>query len=261
MDSKKDQWNPCNYAETGSFVPQLTEGVLSLLALQQNDTLLDLGCGDGILTKRLEQLCSHVKGVDSSQSMIDAARTLGCKDVEVVDGQQLSSWAEQTGQIERYDKVFSNAALHWMKDQKSVIAGVAKCLKPGGAFVAEMGGFLNCGEVHTALISALNKRGYNGQSLSPWYFPTPSQQKRLLEEQGFTVEHIQLVPRPTPIPTSVGDWVETFGFTFLEPLTISERQEVKKEVEEHLRPSFFDPQEGWYVMYVRLRFIAVKGNK
>ena len=45
----------------------------------------------------------------------------------------------------KFDAAFSNAALHWCKrDPLGVLTSVRKVLKPGGRFIVEMGGFLNC---------------------------------------------------------------------------------------------------------------------
>jgi len=157
---------------------------------------------------------------------------------------------------------FSNAAMHWMKrDPSKVIAGARRCLKPGGRFVSEMGGYLNIAEVHGALISALNRRGYDGLAASPWYFPSPQHYKALLEKDGFTVKHISLNPRPTTLPTDLRGWLNTFGFQFLSVLkSDEEREAVKDEIVEQLRPTNVREDGTWTVMYVRLRFVAVLEN-
>jgi SAM-dependent methyltransferase len=47
--------------------------------------------------------------------------------------------------VEKFDAVFTNAALHWCKDNpKGVLESVKKVLKKGGRFTGEMGGFMNC---------------------------------------------------------------------------------------------------------------------
>lgn len=49
-----------------------------------------------------------------------------------------------------FDAAFSNAALHWCKrNPAGVLESLKRALKPGGRFVCEMGGFMNCiGEGH-----------------------------------------------------------------------------------------------------------------
>ena len=114
-------------------------------------------------------------------------------------------------------------------------------------------------EVHTGLITALNRRGYDGKALSPWYFPSEIEYAKLLEENGFNVDSVELVPRMTQLNTDVAGWLTTFGFSFLQALkTEEERQEVISEIMEHLRPGYQREDGKWFIMYVRLRVIAHK---
>lgn len=48
-------WSARDYATNGGFVPALGANVLALLAPQNGEEILDLGCGDGVLTKQLAQ--------------------------------------------------------------------------------------------------------------------------------------------------------------------------------------------------------------
>ncbi|ORX81067.1 methyltransferase [Basidiobolus meristosporus CBS 931.73] len=247
-------WSPSNYATHANFVPNLTVDVVKLLQPSSEWSILDLGCGDGVLTKKLEGICNKVVGVDSSPEMIEAAKQLGCQDARVVDGHELDPAQFE----EKFDAVFSNAALHWMKkDPAAVIRGVRDVLKPNGRFVGEMGGHLNCHELHSALIHAVNKRGQNGVELSPWFFPTVEEYAELLEANGFKVEHIELVPRITPLPTDVGGWVRTFGGSFFKPFDRETQEEMIQEVMDFLKPVCYR-QNQWSVMYVRLRFVAFR---
>ncbi|RUS24313.1 S-adenosyl-L-methionine-dependent methyltransferase [Jimgerdemannia flammicorona] len=258
-----DAWSPTKYQINADFVPLLGGSVMfDMLAVQPHERVLDLGCGDGVLTKKLESLCARVIGVDASPAMIEAARDqVGCSDVRVVDGHDLREWferAEKEEGLEKFDAVFSNAALHWMKkNPRKVVEGVKRILKPGGRFVAECGGFMNVGEIHVALITALNRRGFDGKALSPWYFPSAESYSDLLASVGFTVKHISLNPRPTELTTDVAGWIETFGFSFLSVLKPQDREAVIQEVVEHLRPGYQREDGKWFVMYVRLRVVAV----
>ena len=111
-------WDPQSYARSARFVADLGMPVVELLNPQPGERILDLGCGDGALTKKLVALGCLVVGVDGSAEQIEAARKRGL-DAHVVDGQALSYDNE-------FDAVFSNAALHWMKHSDAVISwGVA----------------------------------------------------------------------------------------------------------------------------------------
>ena len=130
------RWEPDDYAKNAAFVPALGAPVLALLDPKPGERILDLGCGDGVLTVKLVEAGAEVVGVDASDTMIAVAKARGL-DVHVVDGQSLDFEAE-------FDAVFSNAALHWMLDGEAVARGVFRALKPGGRFVGEMGGHGQC---------------------------------------------------------------------------------------------------------------------
>lgn len=244
----KPQWDAKLYADNARFVSDLGSPVLDLLAPRPGERILDLGCGDGALTKKIADLGCDVVGVDGSAEMIAAARELGL-DARVVDGQAL-------GFHEEFDAVFSNAALHWMKKPGAVIAGVWRALRPGGRFIAEMGGEGNIASIVGGLDKALSARGLKPESL--WFFPSEEQYRSLLEAQGFEVKAISLFPRPTPLPGNVGAWLETFVQPYLRHLAETERAPFIAEVSEALRPVMCAKDGTWVADYVRLRFAAVK---
>ena len=197
-------WDPRRYAANARFVPELGQPVLELLAPQPGERILDLGCGDGALTEKLSALGCIVTGVDASPEQIAAARARGF-DARVVDGERLPFNNE-------FDAVFSNAALHWMKNADAVIAGVARALKPRGRFVGEMGGAGNIAHIAAALSGGLAKRGLRDEL--PWYFPTAEEYRAKLERGGFEVTAIALFARPTTLPGDIAAWFETFAGGF-----------------------------------------------
>jgi SAM-dependent methyltransferase len=218
--------------------------------LPEGSRVLDLGCGDGALTRKLAEMGCDVVGVDAGPDMIRAAQALGL-DARVVDGHALPFARE-------FDAVFSNAALHWMKrDPDAVVAGVARALKVGGRFVGEMGGHGNVAAIVTALLAVLARRGLDGMTAHPWYFPTPAAYRARLEAHGFAVETIDLIPRPTPLPTDMSEWLDTFAEPFLKLLPDGERTPAKEEAVALLAPSLRDERGAWTADYVRLRFRAV----
>ena len=141
--TEHQQWNPEQYEKNARFVSDLGMPVVTLLEPRAGERILDVGCGDGPLTKKLVEMGCEVVAVDASPAMIEAAKALGL-DARVMDGQALQFARE-------FDAVFSNAALHWMKQPEAVINGVWQALKPGGRFVAEFGGDGNTATVLRAL--------------------------------------------------------------------------------------------------------------
>ncbi|ORY88679.1 S-adenosyl-L-methionine-dependent methyltransferase [Leucosporidium creatinivorum] len=261
-----DQWSAGKYNNNASFVysKAFTNAVVQLLDPKPTDHILDLGCGSGELTLEIAPQVASIVGVDLSANLLakakaNAAASSAGDNLTLIerDGHDLSTLpAEHQG---AFDAVFSSAAMHWMKrEPKEVAKGAYGVLKKGGRFVSEMGGALNMVGVRSTLHQVLKRRGHEVEKLDPWYFPTPTEQKRVLGKAGFRVESCELVPRITPLPTGLSGWLETFGFAFLDHLSPTEKQEVIDEVCDALKVDMWSEDEGWVVMYVRLRFKAWK---
>jgi SAM-dependent methyltransferase len=249
MGENAQTWDPAQYARTASFVPALGADVLQLLAPRANERILDLGCGDGMLTQQLVAAGCEVVGIDSSPEQIAVARARGIH-AFVGSGEQLDFVGE-------FDAVFSNAALHWMSRVDAVIAGVWRALRPGGRFVAELGGAGCVAQIRHALRVALARRGIEADAYDPWYFPSNHEYASRLERAGFKVRSIVLFDRPTPLPTEIDGWLETFAKNFLAAVSVAERAGLLAEVRSLLEPRLRGPQ-GWIADYVRLRFVADK---
>jgi SAM-dependent methyltransferase len=157
-----------------------------------------------------------------------------------------------------FDAVFSNAVLHWVKDQHTVLEGVRRALKPGGRFVGELGGAGNVRAIRSVLHASLARRGIHAESVDPWFFPTSAQYRDLLAHHGLRVEFLDLFPRPTLLPGDLAAWLETFAQPFLAAVGAHERAALIEEARQALRPHLYDPARGWIADYCRLRFAAYK---
>lgn len=241
-------WNPASYAKNARFVSDLGEPLLALLDGQPGETILDLGCGDGALTEKIVAAGCTVYGCDASLAQLKATRQRATH-VFVMDGQRL-------GLKRRFDAVFTNAALHWMKQAEKVVEGVATALKNGGRFVGEFGGKGNVETIRQALHDSLRKRGIDPWSVDPWYYAAPQEYNELLARHGFTVDYIELISRPTKLPGDILGWLEVFAQPFSKAVTESQRAEFLNEVREQLHSKLHNPDGSWYADYVRLRFKA-----
>jgi len=247
-ESPSQEWSAERYARNARFVAELGEPVVDWLNPKPNERVLDVGCGDGALTASIVARGAEVVGADSSPDLVSAARARGI-DARVIDAYALPFRTE-------FDAAFSNAALHWMREPDLVIAGVQRALKPRGRFVGEMGAHGNVAAISTAILAVLRAHGIDGEARWPWYFPTPAEFAERLETHRFVVQRIQLIPRPTPLPTGMRGWLETFANPFLAGVHDEQRSTMLEEVTSLLAPSLRGRAGSWTADYVRLRFAA-----
>jgi trans-aconitate methyltransferase len=243
-------WDPKAYEQNGAFVHGLAGGVLEWLDAKAGEYILDLGCGDGQLTQRIAATGASVVGVDASPEMVAAARAPGVA-ADVGNAEALPYAKNE------FDAVFSNAALHWVRDQDAMMAQVRRVLKPGGRFVAEMGGQGNIAAIRVALMAVLARHGYGDREDGVNYYPTPESYSRRLMRHGFEVRRIALIPRPTPLAESgMKGWLRTFRSGVLREVPEELRETVVEETSALLAPALRDEDGNWIADYVRLRFIA-----
>ena len=202
-----------------------------------------------MLTRQICDAGAWVTGVDASASMIAAARERGI-DARVCAAEDLAFSLE-------FDAVFSNAGLHWVRGQDAMLSGVHRALKPGGRFVAEMGGHGNIAAISVALRAVLMRYELGQLEDIANYFPTPLAYRKRLEAHGFKVHLIELIPRPTPLPESgMEGWLNTFRRGVLDAAPTELRSRIVFETVELLRPVLADENGDWTADYVRLRFHA-----
>jgi SAM-dependent methyltransferase len=244
---RRQTWSAASYDEHARFVSDLAGGVLDWLKPQKDQRILDLGCGDGVLTAELAAQGAEVVGVDASEDFVATCKARGL-DVRLMDGEALTFDNE-------FDVVFSNAALHWMRRPEKVIAGVRRALRTKGRFVAEFGGHGNVAAITTALHAMAHRHGMDASLAHPWFFPSVETYRAMLEAQGFEVLRIALIPRPTPLKTGMAAWLRLFNTPFFAQFGDG-FDAALKETEELLRFALCDAQGNWTADYVRLRVEA-----
>ena len=250
MSDQTQQWDPEEYAKHARFVSDLGGPVVDLLDPKPGERVLDLGCGDGVLTEQLVARGCRVVAVDSSPEQVWAALERGL-DARLGEATDLEFQQE-------FDAVFSNAVLHWVTAPDAVVDSVWNALKPGGRFVAEFGGSGCVLSIREALAQALDTRGVEAGRLDPWYFPTAIEYETRLKARGFTVDSLTVFPRPTPLPSDIRSWLQIFAQPFLKGVPEPERPSLVEEVRALLEPRLLNQNGVWVVDYVRLRVAATR---
>ncbi|HYI63754.1 MAG TPA: methyltransferase domain-containing protein [Allosphingosinicella sp.] len=250
MVNTASRWSATDYARNAAFVPELGDPVLKLLNPQSGELILDVGCGDGALTARIQAAGARVIGLDASPEMVEAARARGI-DAFVADAE-----AMDLSRFGQFDAVFSNAALHWMLDPDAVASGIFAALKGGGRFVGEMGGEGNLARLRRGLRDELVERGYHMPEQDPAWYAGVEEFTRLYHIAGFDEIRAKLIERPTPLPGGVADWVKTFRAGLLDLAMVPQwqRDDVAAAVEARLAPALRRADGSWCADYVRLRF-------
>jgi trans-aconitate methyltransferase len=240
----KQCWDAARYQNRHGYVFAHGESLIEMLAPQTGERILDLGCGSGQLTAKIAESGAQVLGIDRSEEMItEARRNFPSLKFEVADAVDFAVDSP-------IDAVFSNAALHWVKDADGAVNSIARALRPGGRFVVDMGGKGNVQDVIDVL------RQVAGVVETPWYFPSVGEYASLLEWHGFEIAFATLFDRPTRVEGADGleDWLTMFAGSMIAE---DNAAEIRREVATRLRPKMF--RDGaWTLDYRRLQVIATR---
>jgi SAM-dependent methyltransferase len=266
MAAAGQDWDASGYDASFSFVTSYGSALLDLLDAQPGERVLDVGCGTGHQAAELAARGAIVTGVDADAAMLDVAREahpdVRFHRVDAQDVHAVAAVVESAGGP--FDAVLSNAALHWMPRQDDVVAGLAAALRPGGRLVVEMGGVGNVGSATAAIRAARRDVGLDPDVRSSWTFPSPGEQAARLERHGLVVRLVALIDRPTPLSAgdTVASWARMFGAALVEDVPGSVRAAFDHGVDVHAAAAGLDRrpdgEPGWWVDYVRLRFVATK---
>ncbi len=248
------EWNADLYDQKHEFVSKFGGSLVEILAPQKAEIILDLGCGTGDLAHEITKLGANVIGADASKEMIQQAKTK-YKGIEFTVQD-----ATQMNEQQQFDAVFSNAALHWIKQPKIVVQNVYNALKTNGRFVAEMGGNGNIASIVNAIKQSMDELGYPYiEDYFPWYFPTEEEYREILQKAGFQIKMMTLFERPTPLigEDGIRNWLNMFSDNIFHHLSIEEKNNVYQHCEKILKTQLYK-ENTWIVDYWRLRFVAIK---
>ncbi|HBA84541.1 MAG TPA: SAM-dependent methyltransferase [Verrucomicrobia bacterium] len=263
MTDKSYKWNPADYAKNSSAQFQWAKELIAKLELRGDESLLDIGCGDGKVTAAIAACLPRgaVIGVDSSPEMIELANTAySSAEFRNLFFQRMD--ARELTFEDQFDVVFSNAALHWVTDHVSVLRGVKRSLKPSGKLLFQMGGKGNAAEIvnaQNAVFSCDPWRPYFEGFAFPYGFYGPEEYRPWLLDVGLKPERIEIFPKDMTQAGREGlaGWVRTTWLPYTERLPEELRESfVYAVVDAYLATHPLDAQGLCHVKMMRLEVEA-----
>jgi trans-aconitate 2-methyltransferase len=257
-------WDAGDYARHSSAQRDWARELIAKLALQGDECVLDIGCGDGEVSAEIASAvpAGFVAGIDSSLSMVRLARSrqhfaeIANLDCCLADALDLPFRAA-------FDVVFSNAVLHWVHDHRRVLAGIRRILRPGGRMLLQMGGTGNAAEILRLAAGVMQEPqwvGYFADFVFPYAFYGPEDYLPWLEESGLHPLRVELIPKDMTHQgaSELEGWIRT---TWL-PYTERVPEELRGQFVRQLAASYLarHPLDGTgraHVAMVRLEVEAV----
>jgi len=166
------EWNAQNYIKTCGRVTEHGAKLVDILRAMPRGKVLDLGCGTGELTSKIAKFSDEVIGLDSSVEMVNLARKTYPEINYVISDACTMQWDNY------FDYVFSNAVLHFIKNQDALLDRVHMALKNYGVFICEFGASGNLTDLLNAVEQACLVRGK--KYILRFYYPTEKQYMALL---------------------------------------------------------------------------------
>jgi len=179
------EFDGCKYRKTSKHQKEWGNKIISGLELMGNEVILDLGCGDGILTEKLSQLVPDGKviGIDASAGMLNEAKKSEKENLkfQLIDIDDINFSNE-------FDLIFSNATLHWVKDHKKMLSNCYKALKSGGIIRFNFAGDGNCSNFFAVVKEVITYEDFQKYFAGfqwPWYMPSINEYELLANGSNF----------------------------------------------------------------------------
>jgi len=258
------EWNPGQYARSSQHQEQWALDTVTSARLSGDERILDVGCGDGRITKALAELTTgSVVGIDQSPEMVAHARR--CH-----EGKSLPNLSFELGDALAYrsatsfDRIVSFSALHWVCDHRTVLNNFHRLLIPSGELLLQFGGKGNAEAIMRVAESVMAERSWRQYFIDfqfPWYFYDAEEYRIWLAEAGFRPLEVALVPKDMSHDEreSLAKWMETTWFPVLDRVPPARRPGFRNEVIDAYAEHF--PPDGHGVFHlgmVRLQVHAMK---
>jgi trans-aconitate methyltransferase len=267
-DMKNFNWNAEEYEKYSSEQKKWAKELIEKLNLKENDSVLDLGCGDGKITAEIASRLPNgfVTGVDNSTSMINRAKSKYPAEkypnlsFHLMDAKALTF-------NNQFDIIFSNAALHWVYDHRKVLNGIYKGLKPEGRILIQMGGKGNASaafEIIEEMTSLSKWNPYLKDFQSPYHFYSDEVYKELLPDAGFHPQRIELIKKDMMHEGKKGfeGFIRTTWLPATEKIPENIREKFISEAADLYMKKYPPDQNGKvHIAMLRLEIEAIKNNR
>jgi trans-aconitate methyltransferase len=259
------QWDAQDYEKNSAQQRLWAQELIRKLELCGDETVLDVGCGDGKVTAEIAACvpAGRVVGIDLSGEMISLAQSR----FPAGDYSNLRFQQEDASRLPfegEFDVVFSNATLHWLRDHRPALQSIARSLKPGGKILLQMGGKGNAAGIVAVIEELIRQPQWSSYFAGfgfPYGFYTPQEYQGWLLAVGLQPTRLELIPKDMLHPGAAGlaGWLRTTWLPYTQRLPQEKRSVfIDALVEAYTAKHPSDAQGNLYVSMVRLEVEALK---
>lgn len=243
------------YKKASTHQKEWGNKLISELELTGNEKILDLGCGDGKLAENISTLVPNgfVLGIDASLGMINVAKQKEKANLrfKLMDINQLSL-------PDKFDVIFSNATLHWIKNHRKLWDNIKQILSPKGIVRFNFAADGNCSHFFRIIRTAITLDEYK-QYLKdfewPWYMPTIEEYKQIVKPLSFSEIKIwgENTNRIFPDKESIIGWINQPSIVpFLKNIEESKKENFRNFVIEHMLQDTVQKDGGYFETFRRI---------
>jgi trans-aconitate 2-methyltransferase len=185
----QESWSAQAYDQNSALQAKSGLSLLASLRFMGHEDILDVGCGNGLITAELSVRTPHgsVLGIDAAPDMIAFSKARFDQAIysnlhfQVLDVCSMNF-------LHQFDVVTALSSLHWVKDIHKAVSAIAQSLKPTGRALLYMGLKNNLPLVR-ALEEVLDEYGL----AIPWYLYNVEEILGVVSKAGLTILNHEVV--------------------------------------------------------------------